>query len=348
MSGKTASYRVDTAALDQHQAIVEIWQQGLAGNSRMGAKFEWFYRNSPIGMPVICVLRELPGGTPVGTASAGQRRMLWCGREIRAGLLVDFAVVPAHRSAGPALMLARAMVEHGRQHFHFLYGFPNSRAAAITRRAGHQHVADMRRYVRVLRHGPYLRRKGIHELLARSLGWCLDCSADNIRRIRQLRPRTLRWQWVDHADPRFDALWQASDHGDGLLQIRDAAMARWRFDQCPLADTRYLLATDRATGELHAWFAVTVENDMFKVLDYWSTDALTGLTVTFVDGLLTVARNLGHVSVSFEYAGPASRLRGWRRAGFVARDQRPIFASLNGPGNVDESALHFTAADEDQ
>lgn len=348
MSGGAVNYRIDTAALDQRQTLVDIWQQGLAGNQRMEAKFEWFYRNSPAGMPLVCVLRVLPGDTAVGTASAGPRRMLWRGREIRAGLLVDFAVLPAHRSAGPALMLSRAMVEHGRQHFQLLYGFPNPRAAAITRRAGHQHVADMRRYVRVLRHGPYLRRKGMPGLLARSLGWCLDCVAVSRRRARQLRSVKLRWQWADHADPRFDALWQASGHGDGLLQIRDAAMARWRFEQCPFVDAHYLLATDRTTGDLRAWFAVAVENDMLKVLDYWSADALAGLSITCVDGLLSAARRRGHVSVSFEFAGPATRLHAWRRAGFVERDQRPIVASLGEPGHIDESVIHFTAADEDQ
>lgn len=347
MSNTTSPYQIKTASLDQRQTLVDIWQHGLAGGRPMDAKFNWFYRDSPLGMPLVCMLHYVPGDSLVGSASAGPRRMLWRGREIRAGLLVDFAVDPAHRSAGPALVLARAMVEHGSQRYQLLYGFPNLRAAAITRRAGHELIGNMRRYVRVLRHGPYLHRKGMPDALARSLGWCLDRAAGSRRRLRKLRARQIRWDWTHQADPRFDSLWKASDHGDGLLQIRDAAMARWRFDQCPLIDTHYLLATDRASGDLHAWFAVHAKGDMLDVLDYWSTDALAGLTSSFVDGLLSAAQRRGHAAVSFEFAGPAARLHGWRQAGFVARDQRPIYARLSASGDIRDHAIHFTAADED-
>ena len=98
----------------------------------MRAKYDWFYLRCPFGPPLLQLLRAGSAGTAVGACGAGRRRMLWKGREIRAGVLVDLAVAREHRSLGPALMLQQGLVAAGHNELDLLYGFPNPKAAPVS------------------------------------------------------------------------------------------------------------------------------------------------------------------------------------------------------------------------
>src|SRR3546814_17963935 len=100
----------------------------------MARKYDWFYRQCPYGAPLTLLLRHEASGEWVGVASAGPRQMVFGGRRVSAGVLVDLAVLPAHRSLGPALTLQTALMEAGAKRFDLLYGFPNPKAAAVFRR----------------------------------------------------------------------------------------------------------------------------------------------------------------------------------------------------------------------
>jgi hypothetical protein len=331
--------------------VIGLWRGNLGEHERMVAKYDWFYLQCPYGQPLLQLLYHQPSGGWVGTCSMGRRRMLWRGREIRAGLLVDLAVLPRHRSLGPALMMQMGLIETARTQLDLTLGFPNPKAASVFRRIRYEHFADMVRRVRVLRYGHYLRRRTAG-WLARPAGAVLDLATRLRDGWRARGGRRLHVVWSDQADPRMDTLWAESTHGDGLVAVRDAEFVRWRFDRSPLESTRHLLLSDPKDGRLCAWFttAATAEG-MLQVRDFWSLDAGRGIDPNHVDHLLRAAREAGYVAVSVAMAtSSAPRLAAWLSRGFVERDRRPVYGYWSAPPNQPpkDIDLHLTCADEDE
>lgn len=329
------------------ERVLAIWRGNLGRDTRMQAKYDWFYASCPYGEPLLCLLRHLPDDSLVGAAAAGPRRMLWQGAEIGAGVLVDLAVTTEHRSLGPALMLQSALAAAGCRRYGLLYGFPNPKAAAVFKRVGYAKLGEIVRHARVLRHARYVARR-LPRVLAPIAGAVLDLRAWLHDAWRTRGAARFEASWTDRADARFDALWARSDHGDALVAVRDAAFAGWRFDASPLANTRYLLLADPLDRTLRAWFACQAEDGVLHVRDFWSEDAAGGLGAAKVDALLRTARRDGHVAVSVEYAGSDAKLAGWHGAGFVERSRRPVFGRWADGRAPDGIELHLTSADEDE
>lgn len=340
------AYASDAGAVARdRETVLAIWRGNLGQDARMQAKYDWFYARCPFGEPLLRLLRHGEDGVAVGAAAAGPRRMLRDGRPIEAGVLVDLAVLPEHRSLGPALMLQGDLARAGGERFALLYGFPNPKAAAVFKRVGYERLGDIVRRARVLRHADYLARR-MPRPLAVVAGFVLDrvrALADAV----QAPAERLVASWTDAADARFDTLWAASPKADGLAGVRDAAFARWRFDASPLAKTRYLLLCG-ADGALRAWFACQTEESVLHVRDFWSDDAATGIGHARIAALLRAARKAGHAAVSVEYAGPEARAAGWSAAGFVERSQRPVFGRWSDGSAAAAVAIHLTSADEDE
>lgn len=314
--------------LRDRDTVLSIWWGNLGRTDRIAAKYDWFYLGCPHGAPLLQLLQETRTGQWVGTACAGRRRMRHRGRDLDSGVLVDLAVLPEHRSLGPALMLQQGLIDAGREQVDVLYGFPNPKAAAVFKRMGYQQATHLVRYARVIRHARYLRAR-MPEWLAPAAGWLLDTGVALRDGWRRWHGPRLRTEWGNRADPRMDALWAAASQGDGVLAVRDSVHAKWRFDDSPLATTRYLWITSPGSHALKAWFAVQVEDATLHVRDFWSDNGAHGLTVHYVQALIAAARAAGHGSVSVEITGPEGQLQGWREAGFSERSQRPVFVRWN-------------------
>lgn len=337
----------DTVA--DREAVLAVWRGNLGLDARMAAKYDWFYTRAPAGAPLLQLLMHAGTDEPVGACAAGRRRMLHDGREARAGVLVDLAVTPAHRSLGPALILQQGLFAAGQRELDLLYGFPNPKAAPVFKRIGYRKLADMVRYARVVRHAAYLRRRiqKLPAFAAAPLGALIDLG----HRLRDAwhhpRARRLRAQWQDRA-PDIQTLWNASPKPAALTALRDGAHLRWRFDDAPTVDGQppfrhLLLSEGDATA---AWFATRTDASTLHIHDFWSQDGAQP-SPAVVSALLRAARAQGHAAVSIELATSEARLQPWRQLGFEARGQRPVFGLRRGA--ADETAdLHLTSADEDE
>jgi len=345
-----AAYTSDP--VNDRDAVLTVWGGALGQVSRpFAAKFDWFYLSCPWGTPLLELLQHTPTANCVGTAAAGPRRMLWQGREIRAGVLVDMAVATQHRTLGPALMLQAGLRTAAAERFDLLYGFPNPKAIAVATRAGYPVIGALRRFTCVLRHGGYFARS-MPRLLAQPVGYVFDAWRNTQRALRARRSPCLVATWRDRADPRMDELWLNSEHGNGLITVRDTTLLRWRFDELPGIKTRYLCLSELPDGPLLAWFACQIDGSTLQVRDFWSRDAARGTSRTLIDALIRAARSdcQQHAALSIEYAAPASKLLGWLAAGFVEREQQPIVgcwlnSATDGQAMTD---IHLTAADEDE
>jgi hypothetical protein len=340
-------------AIRDRDVVLSTWQGALGEeNRRHVAKYDWFYLGCPWGTPLLELLNYTPTAACVGTCATGPRRMLWQGREIRAGVLVDMAVAAQHRTLGPALILQAGLLAAAADRFDLLYGFPNPKATAVVRRAGYPVIGELRRFSCVLRHGSYIERV-MPKFLAQPIGWLFDLLRDGQRTLRaQRNPRHIAI-WHDCADPRMDELWLNSEHGSGLIAIRDSAMLRWRFDALPGIETRYLCVTESGKDSLLAWFACQIDGTTLHVRDFWSRDGAQGMRRSHIDALIRAARRDNrYAAVSVEYAAPAARLSGWLAAGFVEREGQPIVGRWlheHGTAGAQQWAdFHLTAADEDE
>lgn len=343
--GANPAYTVHEADVERdRELILGLWRGNLGDEARMARKYDWFYRECPYGAPLTLLLRHEESGAWVGVASAGPRRMMLGGHLVQAGVLVDLAVLPAHRSLFPALSLQMALMEAGAKRFELLYGFPNPKAAAVFKRVGYIPLCKLVRHARVLRHAGYVRRR-LPALLAGPAGWALD--AFDRMRLR-VRGAGTRGQWQDQADATLSDLWSPASAGAGPVSIRDLTFLRWRFDQSPLVDVRYLLVRG-GDGTPLAWFACESRSNVLYVHDFWSRRGVQGPSRAEVATLLRCARAGGHTAMSIEL-GAAAAGSGWLDNGFVAREPRPVFwrpcgATLEAVAPAD---LWLTAADEDE
>ncbi len=323
-------------------AVLGIWQGNLGQPARMQAKFDWVYRDSPLGAPLTMMLQHLPTGEAVGVATAAPRRMRIGRREIRAGVLVDLAVLPAHRSLGPALQLQQALLEAAPSRFDFVYGFPNRKAAPVFKRAGYVSLGQLVRHARVLRHRDYLAQR-IPRMLAAIAGPLFDLGARFRDGWRARSDPDWRMQWVDSAANTG----ARTDHEAEVLHgVHDRQFLGWRFDPRPIGATRTLHLDDHA-GALQAWFVCQVEEGVLHVADCGAASRSLGVSRAHVDALLHAARAAGYRSVSVQLAAPPDSLAAWRDCGFVQRSARPIFGRWFGAGPPPDN-LYLTAADEDE
>lgn len=335
------TYAVEPADAERdRETVLAIWRGNLGRDARMVEKYDWFYRRCPLGAPLTVLLRHLPSGQAVGVATAGPRRMRIGQREVAAGVLVDLAVLPEHRTLGPALVLQQGLMEAAASRFELLYGLPNRKAIPVFKRVGYGALGEMVRHARVLRHRDYLARR-----LPAAFAGLAAVPVDLGVRLRDALRR--------RADPRRQAQWSdappaeiAVAGSEGLLAgVHDATFERWRFTEGPTPPTRWLVLRD-AGGALQAWFATQSVDGVLHVVDAGGAPGLPGVDRAAVDRLLREARATGHASVSVQLAGPASITGPWAAAGFVPRGSRMLYGRWFGDGAAPPLAL--TAADEDE
>lgn len=334
--------RIGDAARDR-DAVLAIWRGNLGDDTRMPAKYGWFYQHAPAGAPLLMLLTA--DGADVGACSAGRRRMLHDGRAIRGGVLVDLAVLPQHRSLGPAMILQQGLLAASRDSLDVLYGFPNPKAAPVFKRIGYRALGELGRHACVLRHRDYLARR-LPAALAATAGALLDGALRLGRALRHPRAWGLRATWRDRVDPRMDTLWQASPKPAGIVAVRDVAHLRWRFDEAPGGGFRYLLLSDPRNDALCAWFATRSDGHTLHVHDFWSRRGNVPAGHQLC-ALLRAARRAGHAAVSVELSTSVDALAPWSALGFSQRGKRPVFGRWNA-GDGAAPPMHLTAGDEDE
>lgn len=335
------------AVADDEEAVLSVWRGNLGRESQLAAKYEWFYRRCPFGVPLVWLLGHAGSNGAVGVAAAGPRRMLCAGRPLSAGLLVDLAVSPAHRSLLPAMALQKALMGDGLARFAVLYGFPNSKAEALFKRVGYRQATTLVRYVRVLRTSGYFAAQ-LPRGASRIAGVIVDAC---LRLALWMRgaPHD-RCDWQDQPWTSIDAVWRAGPRPEGLMTIRDAQFVRWRLAEAPHATTRFFVAMDRRSGEPVAWAGCEIVDGVMHVRDGWSTDAMGRRMAALLDSLAGRARAAGCASMSLEFQGDRAAIAAIRRAGFVARTSRPVYAiaPADSPVTRDSPGWHLTSADEDE
>src|SRR5262245_7071772 len=110
-----------------------VWERNLSLPVSARRRFEWLYRDNPAGPGRLAVLESRTGAETaaaiVGTAGYGTRAVRLRGETRPGAVLADMAVDRAHRTAMPAIMLAREVRREVLARCHIVYAFPNEHAA---------------------------------------------------------------------------------------------------------------------------------------------------------------------------------------------------------------------------
>ncbi len=338
----------DALQADDAERMLALWGSGLSHHGKPAAKLAWYYRDHPEGTPLVLMLRQAGLAAPIGVAATGMRRMALGPRELKAGAMVDFVVLPGHRTLFPALFLQKAIVKRALEAHDLLFGLPNPKSVAAILRAGYRRVGERVRRVRVLRFAPYLARF-LPRWLAAPTGLAADRAFRLAERLRVVMARGFRGAWSDRPDARFDDLWIRARDPDVLTGVRDARFLAWRFADCPLGRHRFFTLESRADGRLAGYAVCETTDHTMQVRDFLVDPSRDGAWRRLWAELSIEARAQGCASLSVELLGSERLHRRLAAAGFVERGEQPVYAVLPAAMQAlaDAGRWYLTDADDD-
>jgi len=130
---------------DHKAALLRLWREALhdpAIAAVAEARWPWYYDENPAGRPATW-LGVTDDGEVVGCGSIYPRVVHVGDRRMVAGVLSDFAVSKAHRTAGCAIAVQRAIVAGGHAAgFAFLFAYPNPGSLAVVKRVGYRVIGE--------------------------------------------------------------------------------------------------------------------------------------------------------------------------------------------------------------
>lgn len=329
--------------------VLDVWMRNRPHYSEQ--RYDWIY-GDPTRDSAMWLLRAADGAA-VGASALIPRQMREGSDRSPFGQAVDLVVDAAHRTAGPALELERAVIgscaELG---LAGIYGFPNARSEALMLRCGFRSLGSVDRFTKPLRSAYKIDEVVPTPFLARTASFVVDAALRLVpsdwahRRRGGSVGRT-----VDGFDGAFDALWSASQLPLGLrLGERDARYLTWRFRGYP--DKRYgVFVATAPDGSLLGYAVWHVSKRIANISDLFALDprAMADVLTLFVPHI----RREPVDALSFAFLGPAWLGRLLTSFGFFHRDEDAKIIVFVPPGTPDAERLtsrdgwYLTEADRD-
>ncbi|MEP7154311.1 MAG: hypothetical protein ABI905_00960 [Betaproteobacteria bacterium] len=341
------STTVGDAAADAEK-ILALWRTGLDHNGMPKAKLDWYYLNNPEGVPLTVFLHHTADSEAVGVAAAGRRQMRLGGKEVSAGELVDFVTVPDHRTFFPAISLQQDLRRIAHTQHAVLFGFPNPKSLAIVKRIGYRCVGQVVRRVRVLRSSAYL-EKYLPAGVARPAGALIDHLRVAAMAFRSFaRPGSV-CAWHPAPDSTFDELWNRSVDAAVLTGLRNAAFLKWRFVDTPFESFRFFTAVSTADRRLLGYAVCSRDENVMRVDDFLVDPHAGPAGRKLWRDLSREAFREGCTTVAVEFMGTKAQERQLIASGFISREHRPIYASIDkdqASAPTETTCWYLTAADK--
>ncbi|MCL2822537.1 MAG: GNAT family N-acetyltransferase [Polyangiaceae bacterium] len=286
-------------------------------------RWRWLYDANPAGRTLTYVVRHVETDQIVGAASVFPRDVQIQGKVYKAGVLADFVTHKAHRVAGPAVMVQRAIADaHREKGLDLLFGYPNKGAAPIFPRLRFQTVCESSLWVKPLRTArklsTYLHPVTAHLVapFADSLLAFNDLRLASTRRTgNSVKHKTSFARLPDHT---FDELWERCQGQFEVCGVKSSAFLNWRYMEHTTERYRVFTSHSRDGSRVHGYVVFSVRGNRVFVADMLSEDGYPGLESL----LLTFCRQMrcrGHESVCVNYAGDPRFLTSLRAIQFVKR-----------------------------
>ncbi len=329
------AYSATPMELGAHKdALIRLWSENLGDpliRERAAQRVTWLYERAPAGPAHTWLGVDDSGGAEaiIGCGSCYPRDTWVDGVKRRGAILADFAVDRLHRTAGPAVVVQRAIAGgSGDSGIELLYGWPNNKSLAVFKRIGYRVVGQTSIWMKPLRSLRHVRKRlagrPAADVVARLGAPVVDlalAAQDVVRAARGMA--RLRGEVLSRADARFDELW-ARARPPWIIGEKSAAYLNWRYADFPTASYKFFALSDRRSGRLEGYVAYTHRNDTAIVADLYCAD----LETTVDDLLLRFARRAwleGAATLSLTYMGTKALTDRLPRLGF---HERPTERSL--------------------
>lgn len=333
----------------ESDAICRLLAAGFSELSRSAAceKVESQYISNPSGIACCVVMDGEQPGELVGMQALVSRTFVAGDVDLKPCSIADFVVLPEHRSLGPALRLLKHSIQQGRQHFDFLFGFPNDVAARIFAHAGLKPIGRVVRYVRLLRSSRLLSSRTAR--LPRPLASMLLAAVDGWLWLKRIHghDNSLAWSAPNEFGNILDELWTLSDRSDLVLGVRSREQLAWRFKSNQ--DARIALCR-RRDGDAVIGYVIWVRGKhAIRILDLFCVRPTQDIG-TLLAGFIRHVDVDGADSVSMEFTGPRSLQEAIVAVGFRPRESTPYLGVIGDRGLISEqqlAALYLTSFDRD-
>ena len=339
------AYTVTPLRLDEHRAaLARLWVENMS-DARIASvipdRMRWLYEEGPEGRATTVLCLDAGSGDVVGCGSFYQRATWVGGRRLRGGVLCDFAVTPAHRIAGAALAIQRALVEAATAGgLELLYGHPNQKSLAVFKRIGYRVVGETSAWVKPLRSDKTLRGALRWKEAASLAAVPIDAALRMLERARAAgSPLHVRGELMPRADDRADALWRRARAQYRIVGEQSSAYLDWRYRRFTTDEYRMFGVFPPEDGRLVGFGIYTLRDGKATLRDLFAEN----LGVSAEPLLLRLADHLraqGAELLSLSYVGSPAFGEQLLSTGFLPRAaRRPVVLYPLGAGADLEARL---------
>lgn len=329
----TTTWRVTQPAVSElREPLLSLWRRNLPNAS--SSRFAWLYES---GRAEAFLLGE---PQVIGSAGCLSRRFAIAGDVVEGGAAIDLNVDESQRSVGPALTLARAVIQAADQNrLACLYGLPIPRAAAVLKRSGYRQIGQVSNWTKLLQTESKLRDVLRSELAAKLAAPLVDAALHWKSSSRQRLPADVVAESVTEFDERFDKLWQRAIPRFGVIGERTSDYLTWRFSRC--SDLKYEIFTLAKRGALLGYVVWYRAGESMCIADILADADSTELLLSEFTRL---ARRRRADAIRISCFGPPEFYRQLQAAGFSRRqDSTAVLVRTTATANN----WYLTMADHD-
>ncbi len=350
MSDPKKKYIVRFAdSVAEKPVVLSLWESGFEHVEDLATRYDWLYLNNPAGQGYVYSLDHTESEKTVGAVGLAIRKWRIGQQYINAGIMADLVVDFEHRSLGPAIKLHNNSIDQSLESLDLVYGFPNSKSAALAKFAKFQMTADIVRYAKPLRFYSYLRKR-LPGFLAAPAAFVIDGCVKLLMHSRLFFAR-LKWGFESETglDRRFDQLWSSTDTAGHIIGQRDSAFLKWRFLQSTIRDFKVFTIVNKQTQQLDGYIVYYLEKDNWAVIsDFFARDFGATLKALFLF-FEKQMREIDCKAVSLTCYGSEEVVRSIMQSGFKPRETNKFsckwtdrFYQIKSDNN-----WYFTPADND-
>jgi hypothetical protein len=346
-------YALTRPPLDEARPFVlALWREVFGDLPE--SRYPWLYESNPAGEAILHLLRENDSDQLVGSTAAFPRTLHSRGEPLNAAIAGDLMVVQRHRSAGPAILLQKALLATCTgQHLDIVYGFPNPKSTPVMLRVGYEPVASLLQLILPLKSHYFLRKHIRAPWLSRPTSLLVDVALrfrPGIKRHERSSPRDCFV--TDSFDREFDEFWGRVASRYALIGEKSAEYLDWRYRQCPVRTYRVFGVRESAASPLLGYLVFAERDHRIDIVDFaWDETSieLEEVIARFVRMQQTGATE----SIAVSIAGSKDVSRRFRNVGFSARGETNPLLMYRPPGSrikldeIKQGSWYLVAGDND-
>lgn len=315
-------YRIEQAdPRADSQQIKQLWRRNY--DTFPEGRYEWMYEKNP--SETACFLLKDNNNATIGAVGATTRIFNCEGSTLSAMQAVDFVVDKAHRTAGPAILLQKAIIDYCKDRgIDFVYGFPLKSAEVIHRRLGYISGGVLGRWVKIIHSGYKL--KHIYPKLPalKSISQTIDFALKVASKENWHKPKAkYETKTCSYLDAGINDLWRRTEHirNGAVVGERTSEYLDWRFRAQTCLSPHAVYVTGSG-GNIHAYAICEEKNGVAQIRDIFYDDSES--LVELIARMIREWRKSEIAAISINCVGDSAVTRVLTQFGFVTRPSETV------------------------